>query len=58
MALLTDTRWKFWFAKPITARGTAKAFAAGDAMFKRTGINPHLKAAVKRSIVNDKNRAR
>lgn len=58
MALLNDTRWALWSPKPITAKGTAKAFAAGDAMFRRTGINPALKNAVKLSLINDRNRAR
>jgi hypothetical protein len=58
MALLNDTRWGLFGPKPITAKGTATAFAAGDAVFKRTGVNQSLKDAVKLSIANDKQRSK
>lgn len=58
MALLNDTRWGLIGPKPISAKGTNKAFAAGAAVFKRTGVNQNLKNAVKLSIANDKKRAK
>lgn len=58
MALINDLYKGVFGPKPIKAKGTAKAFAAGDAMFKRTGINPHLKAAMKKAILAERQRAK
>lgn len=53
MALKKPHRWLLWAPKPIKAKGTAKAFAAGDAIHRKTGVNQILKNAVKASIKND-----
>jgi hypothetical protein len=39
--------------KPISAKGTAAALAAGDRMYKKAGVSPALKDIVKLSIQND-----
>lgn len=57
MALLDHSKWRFWAPKPVSSKGTAKAFAAGDAMFQRKGINPTLKAAMKKAILAERKRA-
>lgn len=43
--------------KPLSARGTKAAFDAGSRVFKRDGVNPQLKQAVKASIKNARRRA-
>lgn len=54
MALLNPPRFGLLSPKPINAKGTARAFAAGDRAFKQTGVTPNLKRVVKLSLVNDK----
>lgn len=54
MALMDHRGWSFSSSKSINARGTAKAFAAGDAVFQRTGVNPVLKDAIKQSIASER----
>ena len=53
MALTKPHRWALWAPKPVKAKGTAKAFAAGDAIHRKTGVNQILKNAIKASIKND-----
>ncbi|MFN4095293.1 MAG: hypothetical protein ACK4GG_00810 [Sphingomonas sp.] len=54
MASLNPPRFGLFGPKPINAKGTAKAFAAGDRVFKRTGVPDNLKRIVQLSLVNDK----
>lgn len=56
MAMLNHSAWWPRKPKPISSNGTAKAFAAGDAMFKRTGVNANLKAAMKKALRADRTR--
>lgn len=52
MAILHAPR--LWGIKPISAKGTAKALAAGDRVFAKTGVTPDLKRVLKLSIDNDR----
>jgi hypothetical protein len=55
MALTRPTLWGLLKPKPVDAKGTAAAFAAGDRVFKKTGgATPALKQIVKLSLDNDK----
>lgn len=50
--------FRFWGPKPVDAKGTAAAYAAGGRVFKRTGVTPALKNVVKLSLDNDKKAGR
>ncbi|MEC7819199.1 MAG: hypothetical protein VX454_11130 [Pseudomonadota bacterium] len=53
MALLKHPRWAFLAPKPVANKGTVKAFAACDALYRRSGVNQHLKNAVKLAIMSE-----
>lgn len=40
--------------KPISSKATAMAFAYGDTVYKRDGVNQKLKEAVKAAIRSEK----
>lgn len=58
MTLLNDSRWRLWKPKPISSKGTARALAVGDAVFKRTGVNQNLKDGMLRAILADRQRSK
>jgi len=58
MALLNDNRWQLWKPKPVSSKGTARALAVGDAVFKKTGINQNLKNGMVKAILAERQRAK
>lgn len=58
MALLNTTRWWALKPKPISSKGTARALAVGDAVFKKTGINQNLKDGMVKAILAERQRAK
>lgn len=54
MAITRPTLWGLLGPKPLTSKGTAAAFAAGDRVVKSKGTPRALSQIVKLSIDNDK----
>jgi len=56
MALSDYMLWKLFANKPAgpSVNGTMAAFAIGERVFQRDGVNPHMVRAVKLSIENDR----
>ncbi|MCD2324998.1 hypothetical protein LQ953_13320 [Sphingomonas sp. IC-56] len=52
MAVLHAPR--LWGPKPINAKSTATALAAGKKVFAKTGVTPDLKRILRLSIENDR----
>lgn len=58
MALLNHNFFSYLTGKLAPTKGTAKAFAAGEAVLKSRGVNDALKDAVRQSLRNDQRRAK
>jgi len=56
MTLGNFTFWGWGKPKPLSTRGTKAAFVAGSRVFKKNGVNPQLKQAVKMSLKNARRR--
>lgn len=58
MALRDHMLWSIFTSKPSqpSMSGTAAAYAAGERVFRKNGVNPRLVKAVKVSLVNDRKR--